>query len=259
MINKIKKSIKVLRNEGFTSFIKKIMYFIKIQLRKVLLLFVGVYLFFSNRKELKKEMNYPEAIDFIFYKYFGYFRPGQIKEEIISIANIINSINPKNILEIGTSGGGTFFILNKLLERYGTIISVDMPGGDFGGDGYKLFNSSLYKSFSSKEKNIYLLREDSHSENTKKKVENILKDNKLDVLFIDGDHTYEGVKKDYFMYVDLVRKGGLIFFHDIANHPDYMNCKVDVFWNEVKQNKEYREFIKDRTQGWAGIGLITNN
>jgi hypothetical protein len=39
---------------------------------------------------------------------------------------------------------------------------------------------------------------------------------KYDVLFIDGDHSYEGIKKDYEMYRGLVRKGGIIAFHDVV-------------------------------------------
>ena len=34
----------------------------------------------------------------------------------------------------------------------------------------------------------------------------------LDLLFIDGDHSYEGVRQDYKMYSKLVRDGGLIAF-----------------------------------------------
>lgn len=37
---------------------------------------------------------------------------------------------------------------------------------------------------------------------------------KLDFLLIDGDHTYEGVVKDVEHWIDHVKVGGLIFFHD---------------------------------------------
>ena len=33
-------------------------------------------------------------------------------------------------------------------------------------------------------------------------------------LFIDGDHSYEGVKRDFENYIDLVQSGGLIIFDD---------------------------------------------
>jgi predicted O-methyltransferase YrrM len=52
-----------------------------------------------------------------------------------------------------------------------------------------------------------------------RKIEGILKGRKVDFLFIDADHSYEGVKKDFEMYSPLVRKGGIIAFHDII--PDY--------------------------------------
>lgn len=37
----------------------------------------------------------------------------------------------------------------------------------------------------------------------------------IDLLFIDGDHTYKGTLNDYNTYNGKVRKGGLIIFHDI--------------------------------------------
>ncbi|MEW6145499.1 MAG: class I SAM-dependent methyltransferase [Thermodesulfobacteriota bacterium] len=40
----------------------------------------------------------------------------------------------------------------------------------------------------------------------------------IDILFIDGDHTFNGVLRDYNLYHAKVRKNGLIIFHDI--YPD---------------------------------------
>ena len=42
----------------------------------------------------------------------------------------------------------------------------------------------------------------------------ILKDNYLDFLFIDGDHSYEGVKKDFELYSTIMSENGLITIHD---------------------------------------------
>jgi len=41
-------------------------------------------------------------------------------------------------------------------------------------------------------------------------VKKILAGRQVDFLFIDGDHSYEGVKKDFEMYSSLVRKGGVV-------------------------------------------------
>lgn len=36
----------------------------------------------------------------------------------------------------------------------------------------------------------------------------------IDVLFIDGDHTYEGCADDFNNFAPFVKVGGIIFFHD---------------------------------------------
>jgi hypothetical protein len=36
----------------------------------------------------------------------------------------------------------------------------------------------------------------------------------ISLLFIDGDHVYEGVKKDFILWEPWVIKGGMIAFHD---------------------------------------------
>jgi len=52
----------------------------------------------------------------------------------------------------------------------------------------------LIKSFKGK---IYLIQGDSHNIETLKNIKAILRDNKVDFLFIDADNNYEGVKKDF--------------------------------------------------------------
>lgn len=73
-----------------------------------------------------------------------------------------------------------------------------------------------------------------------------------DVLFIDGDHTYEGAKFDYESYQYVVNPGGIIVFHDII--PDGKNeygC-VD-FWNEIKEGKVT---VEKSIGSWGGLGVI---
>ena len=100
-----------------------------------------------------------------------------------------------------------------------TIISIDLPAGRFGG-GYPKFKENFYKSFATNKQKIFLFRENSHNPNTYEKVKVLLESQKLDFLFIDGDHSYEGVKTDFELYSPLVKKGGIISFHDIAKHPE---------------------------------------
>lgn len=80
-------------------------------------------------------------------------------------------------------------------------------------------------------------------------------DRKVDFLFIDGDHSYIGVKLDYYMYKEFVKPGGWIGFHDIKDTEFHRNnqCFVADFWNELSGEKVY--FFGDNSD-WGGIGLI---
>ena len=49
----------------------------------------------------------------------------------------------------------------------------------------------------------------------------------------------------------------MIIFHDIAMHPS-STCKVDIFWNEIKEKFEHAEYIDDPKQGRFGIGVLIN-
>jgi len=42
---------------------------------------------------------------------------------------------------------------------------------------------------------------------------------KIDLLFIDGDHRYEGVLRDFTMWSPLIKPGGFIAFHDYSHAP----------------------------------------
>jgi predicted O-methyltransferase YrrM len=57
-----------------------------------------------------------------------------------------------------------------------------------------------------------------------KKPESLFK-SQVGLLFIDGDHTYEGVKKDL-QYVDLVYRDGIIALHDYhsSKYPGIVNA-----------------------------------
>jgi len=104
--------------------------------------------------------------------------------------------------------------------------------------------------------NIHLIREDSHALATLNMVKKALKGRKLDLLFIDGDHTYKGVKRDFEMHNKLASKGGIIAFHDVCPHLPQTGCEVDKFWCEIKDEYEHVEIVRDWKQGWAGIGVL---
>jgi predicted O-methyltransferase YrrM len=163
------------------------------------------------------------------------------------------------IVEIGTARGGTFYAWCKIAEPDAMIVSIDLPGGPFGG-GYSVKDIKRFRKYKRKNQRLYFLRKDSQNRATKEELMKILKDRKIDFLFIDGDHRFSGIRKDWRLYSPLVKSNGLIVFHDILPHPKIPKCKVDKLWNEIKINYRHREFIDihdDRGWGqWGGIGVI---
>jgi len=78
----------------------------------------------------------------------------------------------------------------------------------------------------------------------------------VDLLLIDGDHTFPGVSKDWSMYSPLVKDGGLVVFHDICHHPRVPSCQVDKLWNKLKTAHKCIEFIDPKDTSWGGIGIV---
>jgi predicted O-methyltransferase YrrM len=83
----------------------------------------------------------------------------------------------------------------------------------------------------------------------------ILDGEKLDYIFIDADHTYAGVQRDFEMYSPLVRSGGIVAFHDIVTHKRETECQVERFWNEIKHRYKHREIVEEVKEGAMPIAV----
>ena len=182
----------------------------------------------------------------------------QFKDEFRQLSEYIKKSNPKIVVEIGTKKGGSFFIWARYFKPK-HLISIDLPGGIHGG-GFPKQKIPFLKYFLSdiEDSKVSIILGDSHKKKTLRHLETILNGERIDFLFIDGDHTYTGVKSDFEMYKKLVKKGGFIGFHDIieSDYHHKLNCFVDKFWNEIKLDYEHIEFIQKQDQHKYGIGVL---
>jgi glycosyltransferase involved in cell wall biosynthesis/GT2 family glycosyltransferase len=200
----------------------------------------------------------------------------QIPYEIEQLQSQVSILQPKIIVEIGTSIGGTIgrWLQIKNVE---TVISLDMISGIHGGtdenNKRQLIKECNEYAINNNVK-FYHLEYSSHEENTKKYLEKILNSRLIDALFIDGDHGYDGVYKDFEMYSSFVRENGIIAFHDIINSQFHHinNCYVDTLWNKLKQYFPHKEFIDTKNGmpymphayennggGFGGVGVLDYN
>lgn len=179
---------------------------------------------------------------------------GQARSEILKLGKLLKEIAPKRSLEIGTNYGGTLFLLCNVSPPDAKIISVDLPGGPFGG-GYPRRKIPLFHKFRRRGQELHLIRGDSHSPETKERILTILGGEPLDYLFIDGDHTYRGVRQDFEMYSPLLRSGGMVVFHDIVTYNNGSACEVERFWNEIKHTHRHVEVVEKMPEGTLPVAV----
>ncbi len=211
----------------------------------------------QTRDRVRPRSSWPELIDFAFDAADGFLRPLQVRSEIQQALEEMEKLRPRVLMEIGTALGGTFFLLSRAAASDARLVSLDLPHGRFGG-GYSSWKTWIFRRLLLPHQTATFIRSDSHAPSSLERVREVLGGVPLDMLFIDGDHSYEGVKADFALYAGLVRPGGLIVMHDIAKHQTQSTCHVDQFWAEVKPRFRYREIIENREQGWAGVGLLWN-
>ena len=180
----------------------------------------------------------------------NYSTIGHIKSEADKyFAHLINHFKnrPIRYLEIGTLKGGSFVLTGHVLNV------VQAVGVDYG--SYRLqkeYDSIQSAQALSPEFQWDIVLGDSHDFKVYSRVVQLC--GKFDLIFIDGDHSYKGVKQDFETYGKLIAPNGLIAFHDIYNDA-YEVCK---FWNEIKICHNCIEFIdkKKKSGDRAGIGII---
>ena len=131
-----------------------------------------------------------------------------------------------NYVEVGAYAGGSSCLM--LQRPNTTIASIDL--GEPISKGEVLENVIMYKN----NNNYYkYIQGNSQVVETKNKVIEVLHNsrvlgysNKIHILFLDGDHSFNAVMADFVMYSDLVNVGGYIIFDDYND---------SVYSPEVKQ------------------------
>jgi predicted O-methyltransferase YrrM len=182
--------------------------------------------------------------------------PIQKQTEIVSFLAKASELPIESALEIGTANGGTFYLLCKVAKRSATLITVDIKND--------WRRAALLRSYLKVGQRIRVIRGDSREEKIFRKITHILGSRKLDLLFIDGDHSFIGVSTDFELYSRLVRPGGVVAMHDII--PDYEtrygiatpNYAGDVprFWNTIRSKWKSEEFVESYEQDAYGVGVI---
>jgi len=118
----------------------------------------------------------------------------------------------KNVLEIGSYIGASAccFAASLMMADSGKLICIDTWNNDAMSEGSRDTWQEFQNNTSSYKEYIVPIRGVSTAV-----VDKVAKYVKfLDLLFIDGDHSYEGVKADWETYKCFLKSGSVIVFHD---------------------------------------------
>ena len=73
-------------------------------------------------------------------------------------------------------------------------------------------------------------------------------DGSVDLMHIDGFHTYEAVSEDFHAWLPKLAMGGVMLFHDVAETTGYGSA---YFWSELREKYPGFHF----THSW-GLGVL---
>lgn len=184
-------------------------------------------------------------------------RRGAIQKpsELAVLLQKLTERRPTNILELGTAVGGMVFAFCHVAVPDATITTVGLPKSRFG-DSYGKRGETLIRSYAGAKQRLNLVQGDTHASATRREVEACLRGQAVDLLFIDGDHSLEGVQRDFEDYKPYVQSGGIVVVHDTIPNPLNPDCKVPQFW-ETQKGNVHTSSIEDRAAGrWGGYGIV---
>lgn len=170
----------------------------------------------------------------------------QHRAEFEALLDLYRQRKPKRVLEIGTYHGGTLYHWLLNASPGAIVVSLDTyTAAD---------NRRLYADWPPSGVELRVIEGDSRDPAI---IARATDHGPYDWLFIDADHYYEGVKADWENYRPICAPGAIVVFHDIVSSPEYHpEIEVGRLWEEIKANYRTEEIVHDRSDVWAGLGVV---
>ena len=169
---------------------------------------------------------------------------------------LVDVLRPSSIAELGTHMGFSCFVFAEAAQRLGLgtkIAACDSWEGDdhagyYGDEVYHAVQSIVEQDYADSVRMIRGYFEDSRPGFAEASV---------DLLHIDGRHGYEDVRADYTAWRSTVRDGGVILFHDIAEHQEGFG--VWRLWDELRMEHPTFTFEHGHGLGVLGVGEVEDD
>lgn len=156
---------------------------------------------------------------------------------------------PKTLVELGTHFGCSFFAFLQAAKDLGLdtdVWAVDTWAGDehagyYGNEVWEIVEKTRSGSFARQRGHMLRkLFDDALAD---------FADRSVDVLHIDGFHSYDAVKHDYETWERKLADDAIVLFHDVAPSTEYGSAR---YWAELKQKHPHYDFLH---HSW-GLGIL---
>jgi hypothetical protein len=161
---------------------------------------------------------------------------------------LVEEIKPETIVELGTHYGVSFFSFCEAAATFSPdtfVYAIDTWEGD---PHASFYTDEVFSKVESHWKNKHM-RQSSLIRSTFDDAVNYFKNTSVDILHIDGLHTYEAVKHDFNTWLPKMKNNSLILFHDINVRE--RGFGVWQLWQELKQTHKTLEVLNGH-----GLGLV---
>jgi hypothetical protein len=164
---------------------------------------------------------------------------------------LIGVLRPRTVVELGTLGGNSFFAFCQATTAHGVpsqLTAIDTWQGD---EHAGLYGEEVFADVSAYRDATY--------PDTAHLMRALFDDGRpnfgaasIDLLHIDGLHTYDAVRHDFETWHDAVSSRGVVLFHDIAvREPGF---GVWQLWEELAARYPAFAFVHGHGLGVLGVG-----
>lgn len=154
------------------------------------------------------------------------------RQEAWLLARLVRAYRPQTLVEVGSYAGASTCVLAAFAEVYGggTVYAIDpfynVEGRESYETGYEAVFDRNVAPFGPRVVKVRGLSWEVPWERP------------IDLLFLDGDHSYDGLAKDLAKFLPLLQAGGVLVFHDYKEHgKPGVRRNVD---EKIRPNPDYR-------------------
>ena len=163
--------------------------------------------------------------------------------------DLLHFVRPARLVELGSQYGCSLFTFCQAVRDFKLnteINAVDMWSGDIGAEMsgeevYALVQKTAATYYPEVKLHLFQMRFDQALPD--------FADESIDILHIDGGHTFEDVERDFTTWLPKLKENGIVLFHDVYSPIDQGSCD---HWEQTK--KEYDCYF-DFTHS-CGLGVL---